>query len=607
MSLTNDQITANNFKDFYDRLRPYLGIKPAAGFTPIGTVITVMGDEAPEGYLICNGFTYDIKDYPELADFFEEKFGSKNYFGGDGTSTFKVPNMVPSKELSVYCIAVKNLVTEIEPSNRNIPTVTALTPRWLRFDPDNKKGLVIKAGTSIKLASDQVLSFERDRHIDLSSFISDPGKDYFVFVSDAGIFSAALTKASAPGICIGRFHTLCANAGSMTMIAPASPSSGIVAGDSYLVKPYKAEIDPDFYAFYNKIVTLVSAGTPYDVITCNHPLSGFLAGDILPESVFCLTWYPDCLYEDAMVYDKTTNICVDVYLQSGTGFNTRSAYNQTHTVNRQQINHSVDYTTVGKRLLFDNEFTSIARGSNEQTNIQGASDLGNVGGHVDSSGRRMISAIGCEDCCGYIWQFLCEYIGWTDESWEVRDGRGSFGKSLGISYVNIAGGYLADGDRCGSNCRYTSNTQSTIADGITGRGCTSISTGDGNEPIQTPVLLSPNDYSFQERVVGTWVDGKPLYQKTFDCGAAPDSTKTFQTGLGVNVIPRNIWGYAINSANNMIPLNAVDPRNNSWTIRASASKNTSVNDLVIPIITGSTYGSEGYSIICTLQYTKTSD
>ena len=63
------------------------------GFTPIGTVIAVMGNSAPRNYLVCDGTVYNITDYPELAGYFEKQFGSKNYFGGDGTTTFAVPDL----------------------------------------------------------------------------------------------------------------------------------------------------------------------------------------------------------------------------------------------------------------------------------------------------------------------------------------------------------------------------------------------------------------------------------------------------------------------------------------------------------------------------------
>lgn len=61
--------------------------------TPVGTIISLMGKTAPKHYLICDGTEYQIKDYPYLAQYFKEQFGTVNHFGGDGTTTFKVPDL----------------------------------------------------------------------------------------------------------------------------------------------------------------------------------------------------------------------------------------------------------------------------------------------------------------------------------------------------------------------------------------------------------------------------------------------------------------------------------------------------------------------------------
>ena len=61
--------------------------------TPVGTIINVMGKTAPKHYLSCDGTEYQIKDYPYLAQYFKEQFGTVNHVGGDGTTTFKVPDL----------------------------------------------------------------------------------------------------------------------------------------------------------------------------------------------------------------------------------------------------------------------------------------------------------------------------------------------------------------------------------------------------------------------------------------------------------------------------------------------------------------------------------
>ena len=61
--------------------------------TPLGHIIPYMGNNAPKHYLICDGGEYNIVDYPYLAQHFTDEFGSVNYFGGDGTTTFAVPDL----------------------------------------------------------------------------------------------------------------------------------------------------------------------------------------------------------------------------------------------------------------------------------------------------------------------------------------------------------------------------------------------------------------------------------------------------------------------------------------------------------------------------------
>ena len=61
--------------------------------TPVGQIISFMGTTAPENYLFCDGTVYNISDYPDLATFFNTQFGSINKFGGDGTTTFAVPDL----------------------------------------------------------------------------------------------------------------------------------------------------------------------------------------------------------------------------------------------------------------------------------------------------------------------------------------------------------------------------------------------------------------------------------------------------------------------------------------------------------------------------------
>jgi hypothetical protein len=128
-----------------------------------------------------------------------------------------------------------------------------------------------------------------------------------------------------------------------------------------------------------------------------HPLSGYLAGDPLPASFWTQNHRAQCDRNDGLVYDPKYGIWVSIYLAMDD--------------NRQILNLSFDqFEEYGKergiRLITSDEFSSAAEGSNEMTNIQNSRRPDTSGGHVDQMGRRMISNIGCEDCAGFLWQYL---------------------------------------------------------------------------------------------------------------------------------------------------------------------------------------------------------
>ena len=61
--------------------------------TPVGNIISYMGNTVPKHYLACDGTIYNIGSYPELEEFITNEFGSINYFGGDGATTWAVPDL----------------------------------------------------------------------------------------------------------------------------------------------------------------------------------------------------------------------------------------------------------------------------------------------------------------------------------------------------------------------------------------------------------------------------------------------------------------------------------------------------------------------------------
>ena len=382
--------------------------------------------------------------------------------------------------------------------------------RWLIFDfsDANHKSLVIKKGTHIPLditsggdTTRRWLHAVTDLSFDLSTAITTAagaastrtgeanGRDFYVYLAPdtEGVKLVVSTLSTAPTDIdvsytvnttrkIGQFHTLCVDAGAnLTATIPADPGS-LSVNDYVMVKNYPD--DSDFYDFYNKKVTAVSTNAKYDTVTVEHVLKGFIAGQILPESVWCLTFHPNAK-GDGMIYDYDTDMAVDIYLQSGKGRNTKSVYGGTTTRTREQQNHQGDMNAVGKLLISDDEFTSAALGSNEKTAIYGAaeSSITTAGGHVDTASRRMVSFVGVEDMCGGVQQWVRNVSANNGSSYSKYDGVGNFGQVYGTSFALIAGGDWSSGASCGSRCRGSDTARSGVRNIIGGRGVSRVVRG----------------------------------------------------------------------------------------------------------------------------------
>lgn len=91
-------VTQKNMKDILDGIEGKVPMgqfvsTQTASDSPLGTIIAYMGITPPDGFLACDGSTYNIADYTALATHIMNEFGSYNYFGGNGTTTFAVPDL----------------------------------------------------------------------------------------------------------------------------------------------------------------------------------------------------------------------------------------------------------------------------------------------------------------------------------------------------------------------------------------------------------------------------------------------------------------------------------------------------------------------------------
>ena len=106
------------------------------------------------------------------------------------------------------------------------------------------------------------------------------------------------------------------------------------------------------------------------------------------------------------------------------------------------------------------------------------------------------------------------------------------------------------------------------------------------------------DYSTDEKIVGTWIDGRPIWQKTINFGALRNTTtKNVAHEISNFDKPINIWGYGYKS-DSRIPLPYTDPTNlaNCLGVNCDAT-----NVWVISKANRSNY-TESY---ITIQYIKT--
>lgn len=209
-----------------------------------------------------------------------------------------------------------------------------------------------------------------------------------------------------------------------------------------------------------------------------HTLSGYVSGDILPQSIWDLK-FRAVSENEGMVWVPECNAWVDIYMTSYANGKAASIYGGTmldgdstpmiHGDKAQEL-----LGLVGKRLPRRDDFIVYAKGSNEGTNINGSSNPNTSGGHSDTAGRRMISNYGIEDCCGAQWEWGADIFEatsgmthsgtnqWVDGlSWAEYpvynadiDGSSHYGQALGILRRVLFGGRWDDGANCGSRSAF---------------------------------------------------------------------------------------------------------------------------------------------------------
>ena len=132
-----------------------------------------------------------------------------------------------------------------------------------------------------------------------------------------------------------------------------------------------------------------------------HALEGYVAGDILPASVWDLRNRP--IASSAGKVKLPSGMWVSIYVQSGTGTSTASVFGGTITTNRAASDHMEDLAAVGQIPPTFGDFYQAALGGLWNSSL--AAVPATTGGHSDAYGRRCVSNLGCEDMSGVIFHY----------------------------------------------------------------------------------------------------------------------------------------------------------------------------------------------------------
>lgn len=437
-----------------------------------GESITEVGSYLEAGLPNITGVTNGLNtgEYPRTGAFYDEGKRSDYLNSGSSFGVLEVlfdaslsnviygnsEEVTPESIVGLYCVIAYSTISNT--GNLDIQTFinqfNQMKEQWQNtmsqvdydreklFTP-NKTSITIPANLSVKVG-DGYYSTEQDITLQLSGVETAEnlaGKDVYIYACQPVDISAtnpiltlSLNSTVPDGYNadnsrkIGGFHCLCANVGTIE----------------------------------------------------GHTLSGYVAGDILPQSVWDLIHRPKCSPE-GMVYIPEVDIWMDIYLNSWDGSKLVSVNGGTTADGASTKKFHGELfverlADIKKRLPWRYEFQVAAKGSNENTNITGSADANTAGGHVDTAGRRMISNYGLEDACGFLWQWASDVgvngsTGWNDSVYNSGVDDEKYGRSYGTLYRAVLGGHWYDGSGCGSRSVTVAEASGAVYSSCGGRGC----------------------------------------------------------------------------------------------------------------------------------------
>lgn len=180
-----------------------------------------------------------------------------------------------------------------------------------------------------------------------------------------------------------------------------------------------------------------------------HPLSGYLAGDILPASVWDLLHRAETENVGLVFVNGKWYAIYDGYQGGGASLFNAIPYGWNHSGEML----AQDGGKFTRAFMSRDEFIVVSQGSNQMTAIGDTSLTNNTGGHVDSNGRRMISNYGLEDCCGWLWQYTSDVYGAYNGSISSFSGQGGLqgtAQTTTSTGTNVLTGYALQSDGRGT-------------------------------------------------------------------------------------------------------------------------------------------------------------
>ena len=150
---------------------------------PIGSILPIMGTEAPQDYLICDGRELNISEYKELANYFEKQFGSKNHFGGNGTATFAVPDLRNeflrgygelSGEIGEHQDATEHMriITSLTNNSTGLLSVRSESNTWTKNERNIDSSVELKGGYAANATMSKSVTPNTNEDVDFDGILS---------------------------------------------------------------------------------------------------------------------------------------------------------------------------------------------------------------------------------------------------------------------------------------------------------------------------------------------------------------------------------------------------------------------------------------------------